>query len=189
MVARALRAITICIALTFAAPATAGPYEDAFAAHKRGDYATAVRILRPLAEQGDAAAQHNLGSFYAAGQGVPQDYAKAVKWWRKAAEQGFAGAQYILGFAYAKGQGVPQDYVEAVKWSRKAAEQGFALAQTNLGVAYSKGQGVPQDYAQAVRWFRKAAEQGDAADESGSPINPPPSKFPHSLIETSSPEN
>ena len=43
----------------------AGPIEDGIAAYRGGDYATALRILRPLAEQGNAAAQFNLGSMYA----------------------------------------------------------------------------------------------------------------------------
>jgi hypothetical protein len=42
-------------------------------AYKRGDYATALRDWRPLAEQGDAGAQFYLGTLYAFGQGVPQD--------------------------------------------------------------------------------------------------------------------
>jgi len=46
--------------------------KDAF---YRGDYATALKEWQPLAEQGDADAQFNLGSLYANGQGVPQDFA------------------------------------------------------------------------------------------------------------------
>ena len=64
------------------------------------DYAEAVKWYRKAADQGDAAAQFNLGVMYATGQGVPQDYAEAVKWYRKAAEQGHAGAQYNLGVMY-----------------------------------------------------------------------------------------
>ncbi len=82
--------------LGLTAPAWAGLKEGA-AAQKRGDYATALRELRPLAEQGNAKAQYNLGVMYDKGRGVPQDYAKAVGWWRKAAEQGDAKAQYKIG--------------------------------------------------------------------------------------------
>jgi hypothetical protein len=45
------------------------------AAFGKDDYATALRLLRPLAEQGDADAQYNLGLMFADGRGVPQDYA------------------------------------------------------------------------------------------------------------------
>ena len=142
------------------------PREKAFAdeegvtAHEQGVYATALRLLRPLAEQGEASAQYNLGLMFDNGQGVPQDYATAVSWYRKAAEQGHAAAQNNLGAMYAHGQGVPQDYAAAASWYRKAAEQGNAMAQYNLGVLYDDGQGVPQDYAVAMSWYRKAAEQG-----------------------------
>ena len=107
-------------------------------AAKKGDYATALREFRPLAEQGNVYAQFNLGLMYNNGLGVTQDYSEAVKWYRKAAEQGHADAQYNLGVMYAEGQGVTQDYSEAMKWYRKAAEQGDANAQYNLGVMYEK---------------------------------------------------
>jgi uncharacterized protein len=130
-------------------------YDEGVQAHARGDYATALREWRPLANQGYAAAQNNLGVMYDQGQGVPQDYAQALHWYRQAAKQGHAGAQYNLGVLYHHGRGVPQDYAQAIQWYRKAAEQGDADAQYNLGVLYQEGGGVPQDYAQAIQWYRK----------------------------------
>jgi hypothetical protein len=121
-------------------------------------------LWRPLAEQGVALAQNNLGVMYAKGRGVPQDDAEAVKWYRLAAEQGNADAQYNLGVMYEKGEGVPQDYAEAVKWYRLAAEQGQALAQNNLGVMYARGEGVPQDDVQAHMWFDLAAAGFSASE-------------------------
>lgn len=53
-------------------------------AYDKGDYTTALRLMRPLADQGLAAAQNNLGWMYAHGRGVPQDEAEARKWFRKA---------------------------------------------------------------------------------------------------------
>ena len=113
-----------------------------------------------LAEQGDAAAQYNLGVMYAKGQGVAKDFAEAMKWYRKSAEQGNARAQINLGYMYAAGRGVAQDYSEAMKWYTKAAEQGNARAQYNLGYMYENGHGVTQDYSEAMKWYTKAAEQG-----------------------------
>ena len=69
---------------------------------KSGDYATALREWTPLAKQGNASAQFNLGLMYRKGQGVPQDYKTAVKWYRLAAEQGNASAQFNLGVMYDK---------------------------------------------------------------------------------------
>ncbi len=147
---------------------------DANAAVGRGDYATALRLVRPLAEQGNALAEVLLGSMYesgggdqtymgyADGHGVPQNYAEAMKWYRKAAEQGNAAAQGNLGVMYEKGHGVPQNYAEAMKWYRLAAEQGNAYAQVILGARYAEGQGIPQNFTEAMKWYRLAADQGDA---------------------------
>lgn len=136
--------------------------EDASAAYEQGDYAAAYRLIKPLAEQGYAKAQFNLGVMYHNGEGVPQDYTEAMKWYQKAAVQDLADAQYNLGVMYNNGEGAPQDYTEAMKWFRKAAEQGYAKAQYNLGSMYHKGVDVPQDYTETVKWYRKAAEQGHA---------------------------
>jgi hypothetical protein len=104
-----------------AVPVGADQLEDAYAAAKRGDYATALRLWRPLAEQGNAVAQRNLGIMYATGHGVPKDYVMAVKWYRKAAEQGYAEGQFNLALMYKYGQGVPRDYVQAHMWFNLAA--------------------------------------------------------------------
>ena len=125
----------------------------------RGDYATAFREWHPLAKQGNAKAQYNLGVMYGNGLGVTQDYPRSVKWYRKAAEQGNAISQFNLGFMYDKGRGIPQDYAEALQWYRKAAKQGNADAQFFLGFMYDAGRGVPQDYAQAHMWYNLAASR------------------------------
>ena len=82
----------IILGLSFAAPMAAGPLEDADAALKRRDYTTAVRLNRPLAEQGDANAQYNLGVLYDNGLGVPQDKVRAYMWFTLSASQGRDGA-------------------------------------------------------------------------------------------------
>ena len=79
-----------------AGPAVAGPFEDGLVAAQKGDYATALRLWRPLAEQDDAYAQGNLGVMYDKGWGVPQDFAAAMSWYRKAAEQDDAYAQEVV---------------------------------------------------------------------------------------------
>jgi uncharacterized protein len=73
------------LVLRFAAPAAAGPVEDGEAAYQSGDYVTALRLVRPLAEQGDARAQFNLGVFYYNGRGVPQDYVLSYMWFNLSA--------------------------------------------------------------------------------------------------------
>ena len=50
-------------------------------AYQRGDYATALKELTPLAKQGNIEVQTSLGFMYFEGKGVPQDYKAAVKWY------------------------------------------------------------------------------------------------------------
>jgi TPR repeat protein len=97
-------------------------------AYNRGDYATALREWRPLAEQGNAAVQFNLGTLYYNGQGVPQDYVQARQWYEKAAAQGDANAQFNLGVLYYEGQGVLHDDVQAHMWACLAAANGHKKA-------------------------------------------------------------
>ncbi len=66
------------------APARAG-LDEGVAAYQRGDYATALREWRPLAEQGNAGTQRVLGVMYGKGRGIPQDYVQAYMWFRLAA--------------------------------------------------------------------------------------------------------
>ena len=92
-------------------------------AYDAGDYETALKEFRKLAEKGDAQAQFNLGVMYSIGKGVTQDCKEAVKWYRLAAEQGLRQAQEYLGVMYKNGLYVIQDDKEATKWFRLAAQQ------------------------------------------------------------------
>jgi len=99
--------LTIAFVLSIACLTTPAwaDYQAGIDANNRGDYATALREWRPLAEQGFTAAQFNLGQLYANGQGVPQDYVQARQWWEKAAVQGDVEAATNLGTLYLNGQG------------------------------------------------------------------------------------
>jgi TPR repeat protein len=120
----------VILVLSLAAPVAAGPLEDAAAAYDRGDDATALRLWRPLADQGgNAIAQYNLGLMYAQGRGVPENQAEALKWFRLAADRGNIDAQTRLGLMYRFGQAVPQDYVRAHMWFSLAAVQGGVSGQ------------------------------------------------------------
>jgi TPR repeat protein len=123
MMNRTFKATTaaLMLAVSFAGSVCAGPFEDAAAAYRKGDYAAALGIIRPLAEEGNVAAQFNLGVMFQLSHGVPQDNEAAVSWYRKAAEQGLAQAQYNLGVMYANGEGVAQDYAAAHMWFNLAA--------------------------------------------------------------------
>jgi TPR repeat protein len=135
-----------------------------YAAYQHGRYATALRLARPLAADGDARAQSMLGLLYYRGQGVPQDHNEAIKWIRQAADQDDAAAQFRLGVMFAKGQSVPQDDAEAAKWFRRAADLGDAQAQYNLGQLYAKGEAGEPDNVSAHMWFNLAATHFPPSD-------------------------
>ena len=111
----------VFLVVAWATVAVAASIQEAEFAYDRGDYTQAARLFRPLAEQGIASAQFNLGMMYAKGQGVPQDYQAALKWYRRAAEQGNASAQNNLGLMYERGRGARQDFILAHMWSNIAA--------------------------------------------------------------------
>ena len=68
--------------------AFAGPWEDGMASYNRGDYMPAIRLFRPLAEAGNAKAQHLIGVMYHRGQGVARNSVRALAWFSVAAKQG-----------------------------------------------------------------------------------------------------
>jgi uncharacterized protein len=141
--------------------AAAEPLSDGVNAYARKEYATAKRILRPLAERGSAIAQFYLGLAYERGKSVSESEAEALSWFRKAAEQGLAASQAALGTRYFIGWGVPQSYAEAMNWSLKAAKQGNPSAQAILGTMYESGYGVPQNFILAYMWFTVSAHDPD----------------------------
>jgi hypothetical protein len=151
--------VGVALALSLAASAAAGPYEDGLAAEKGGDYATAIRVWQPLAAQGDGRAQNGLGNLSLNGSGVPQDYAEAVRWYSLSANQGYAAGEFNLGMLYFNGHGEPQDYSLAARWLQKSASQGYADAEAAIGLMYALGKGVDKDSNLSVTWLRKAAEQ------------------------------
>ena len=71
----------VFLVVACAAVAAAASIEEAKSAYDRGDYTQAAQLFAPLAEQGIAAAQNNLGVLYEVGQGVPQDFARAHMWY------------------------------------------------------------------------------------------------------------
>jgi hypothetical protein len=150
-------------------PASAGFAEGA-EAYREHNFALALKEIAPLAQEGNADAQHLLGLMYYMGRGVPRDDKTAFAWHYKAAQQGMPAAEYMIGAMYYTGHAVPQDQKLAVAWFRKAAGHGQPDAQYALGlmVRYHVG-GVPEDAVvaymlwnlAAARGHRKAREQRD----------------------------
>jgi uncharacterized protein len=154
----------LSLAVSFSGPAAAGALEDGSAAFSRGDYPTAMRLIRPLAEQGVVISQRHLGDMFREGDGVAQNYDAAISWYRMATDQGDAIAQHNLGSMYEKGQGVPQNYAVAASLYRSAASRGHVMAQLALGIFYGAGIGVPTDIVQSHMWFNLSAASASKPD-------------------------
>jgi hypothetical protein len=150
--------VVVVVALFLSASQSAwGGFQEGLDAARRGDYATALKEWRPLAEQGHASAQYTLGLMYRNGRGVPKDYKLAVKWYRKSAEQGKASAQYNLGFMYEKGLGVPKDYVLSHMWFNLSAANGNKNGQKNRDIVEKRM--TPSQIEDAQRLAREWLEK------------------------------
>ena len=125
----------------------------------RGDFKKAMKLLKPLADAGNAVAQHRLGVMYVLGQGVPRDPAEAIKLFTAAADQGQGESQHSLGLRYLWGDGVDKDPAKAANWFLAAANQGIPDSATWLADMYWNGNGVQQDPVEAYKWMLLAGDK------------------------------
>ena len=107
---RTRTALGLLAALLIGTSAHAAAYDDAFAAYQKGDYAIALKLMRPLAEAGDANAEYNMGAMYMNSLGVQQDHKEAAKWFKMAVDKGNVFAEVDLGNLYQSGLGVEKNY-------------------------------------------------------------------------------
>jgi TPR repeat protein len=153
------------LASAMAMPSFAQDDEDdtadaASTAFNNGDYAGALKIWQPRADQGDPDAMTNIGVLYQFGLGIPRSMKKAAALYEKAAQLGFVTAQYDLANLYYDGNGVDRDRKQAARWYTAAAQGGHAKSQFYLAQMYESGEGVDENEATALQWYQKAADQG-----------------------------
>ena len=129
------------------------------------DYKCALKVFKPLADQGVAEAQFHIGQMYLYAHELDQSDSEAVKWFRLSADQGLFTSQHDLGWMYFNGRGVEQNDSEAFKWFSLAADQGYANSQYYLGWMYLHGRGVEQNDSEAIKWYRLASDQGNATSQ------------------------
>lgn len=103
----------------------AAELEDAVEAMRSGDFAVAYCIMYPLAEDGDADAQYNIGWMYLNGYGLRVNDSLALQWWKQASEQGHVDAGFSIGMLYSLGEGkVGKDLNLAIDYYLLAATKG-----------------------------------------------------------------
>lgn len=125
------------------------------AAWRRGDFAGALAIWRPLAEAGDAEAQFNIAQAYRLGRGVRQDEKIAMRWYERAARQGLTPAEANYGLLL-----LEDDRAAALPWLERAAVKGDPRAQYVIGTALFNGDSLPRDPVRAYAMMNRAAAAG-----------------------------
>jgi len=100
------------------------PLDEGIMAYKQGLYTDALRILAPLAKEGNPIAQYIIATLYREGRGVLSNNALALKWMRKAASQGNKEAQVDLARMYSNGIDGKQDPFLAYTWYLVAERNG-----------------------------------------------------------------
>jgi len=141
------------------------PADPGFAAAKRaydtGEYLEAARLVRPLADRGDARAQFLMGQMLFFGLGMERNDAQAATFYGLAAQAGNTEAQYRLGYLHATGQGVAYDASAAERYWIAAASKGHRGAIVALSDFYHEGLYRKEDEVLARRWLNRAAVTGD----------------------------
>lgn len=128
---------------------------------KNGNSKRAIRLLRELAEKGDATAIGSLGSCYLYGWGVRKKSTVGVSLLRRAFKRGFRSAAEDLAYAAQHGIGQKRNPQEAARWTRILARGGDPVACATLATMYENGDGVPRSRRLAFRWMKFAAEMGN----------------------------
>ncbi|MBO1926332.1 SEL1-like repeat protein [Thiomicrorhabdus sp. 6S2-11] len=152
------RTLLFAVIAIFSAQNAVADFYDGVKAFQKEDYQRAYDEWLPLAEDGVAQAQSNLGLMYDVGTGVKQDFAKAIQWYQKAAEQNNVNAQYNLAVIYYQGKGVAVNYQKGFVLLQAAAKEGHSSAQNDLGWVYENGVGIDKDFAKAEFWYQLALE-------------------------------
>ena len=162
------------LTLLYTTSVNATNLEAGKAAYLDQKYENALKILRPLAKEGNSEAQHyielikktgyNTEPSYEDGKAayLKNDFKRALEILKPLAEGGDSWSQYILSLMYESGQGVKKSQEESMKWLILAAESGVPKIQYDLGIRYFYGYGVEQNYIEAAKWWESSANAGIA---------------------------
>ena len=162
----AVRAEPLSLINLFPVRTFISPFENAQTAHGRGDYATAARLYRNAAEQGNLFALENLAWFYAHGKGVDRDHRQAAIFYERAALQNTPRSLNALAWFLATCEDESiRNGAEAVRHATKACEltywQEWKYIDT-LAAAWAE----MNDFQRAIEYGQQAL-QLKGIDEAG----------------------
>jgi TPR repeat protein len=101
---------------------------------KAEKYVEAFSAVLPIAETGNALAQHCVAKLFSNGRGVAQDLEKALDWFVKAADQNNVDSQYNVAQMLLNGEGTRRSYDKAYYWLRRANSLGDAECGEQMAV-------------------------------------------------------
>ena len=138
------------------------------------DYVEAMRLYKEAIEQGSSNGEpeHQIGSLYSSGRGVPEDEVEALRWFRIAARKGYWQAPSSIGVYYENGLGgLSVNFAEAAKWYRRADARNDDIWKEDLDwwdedIARVEGRiAAAEQEKQEAEERRIAEEKRQAAEE------------------------
>ena len=97
------------------------------------NYHNAFKLLKPVADSGDAQAQCIVANMYHLGLGLERNILEAIDYYKKSAAQVYGVASNNLGTIFTIGDGVIDvEQIEAEKWYQKSRKQGFLHSPKQL---------------------------------------------------------
>ena len=114
----------------------------------------AYKILKKLADNGDAKSQNSIGNGYEYGFWGEVDLKQAEYWYRKAAQQNYIKAIHNLGVVLF----LQKNYKDALPYFEKSANMNHADSINMLGIYYLEGVLFEKDYKKALEYFDKALD-------------------------------
>lgn len=171
----------IAVALAFTTPVLGEETQDddapveatgsaahAYEAFLSGRYEEAIAMWLPLANDGNASAQFNIGVMYANGLGVDRDMGVAMSWWGNAARQLHVRAAHNLALAMLAGEPIVNgerakpDFTAILRYLKIGADAGYPNSEYTMGKLYADGVGVEKDERRAAELYLSASIKGFA---------------------------
>jgi TPR repeat protein len=120
------------------------------------NFTQAYDACGPIAEGGDAKAQHHMASL----EKARGNDGAAFQWAQRSASQQHPPGQLLLGQLFQAGQGTRQDQAQGLALLQQAADSGLAEAAHLAGLACLNGLGVAPDPSLAEHYLQQAAREG-----------------------------
>ena len=130
--------------------------ESGIAAFETKNFAHAIKLLSPIAEEGNVEAMYRMAIMLQNGLGCQASKEKAFNYMKDAAHKWYPLAQHAYGFMFFEGECTDKDIDKSIEWFTKAAEQGLMGSATTLAMIYEEGKLVPQDLEKSQYWYKKA---------------------------------